>query len=258
MNRTVWRIATDTPSYQAHDLSGAGAKKTGGRWNEIGTSIVYSSATRALACLETVVHLNAGGLPLNRYLVEITIPDAVWGNAQVENSGSLLVGWDAEPAGQVSIRFGTAWASALTGTAPLSLMKTDPADAQLLVIGWLGGTTTSGSGSRRPPGCIAQFLCSARGPFLRPGLRFRPRRAQRRSREERSNPQPRAARSFARAWRGLRAPDLDRREHDATLVVGRDLDSDQALVVRRFGLAGSGSVGSGLRREGPSMRMVTQ
>ncbi len=110
LNRTVWRIATDTPSYQAHDLSGAGAKTTGGRWNEIGTSIVYSSATRALACLETFVHLNAGGLPLNRYLVEITIPDAVWGNAQVENPGSLLVGWDAEPAGKVSILFGTAWA----------------------------------------------------------------------------------------------------------------------------------------------------
>ncbi len=120
MNRTVWRIATDTPSYQAHDLSGAGAKKTGGRWNEIGTSIVYSSATRALACLETVVHLNAGGLPLNRYLVEITIPDAVWGNARVENPGSLLVGWDAEPAGQVSILFGTAWAR--SGSSALLLV----------------------------------------------------------------------------------------------------------------------------------------
>ena len=34
---------------------------------------VYTSQTRALACLETVVHLNAGGLPLNCYLVEVTI-----------------------------------------------------------------------------------------------------------------------------------------------------------------------------------------
>jgi hypothetical protein len=31
----------------------------------------------ALACLETVVHLNVAGLPLNRYLVEVTIPDDV-------------------------------------------------------------------------------------------------------------------------------------------------------------------------------------
>jgi hypothetical protein len=37
--------------------------------------------------------------------------------------------------------------SALTGTAALSLMKADPADAQLSVIGWLGATTC-GTGSR--------------------------------------------------------------------------------------------------------------
>jgi hypothetical protein len=41
--------------------------------------------------------------------------------------------------------------------------------------------------------CLHMFLCSARAPFLRPGLRFEPRRAQRRSSEERSNPEPRAA-----------------------------------------------------------------
>lgn len=109
MSRTVWRIATDTPAYQADDLSGAGAKATGGRWNEAGTSIVYASETRALACLETVVHLNAGGLPLNRYLVEVTIPDDVWGDAQAEAPDSLPVGWEVEPPGQVSIQFGTAW-----------------------------------------------------------------------------------------------------------------------------------------------------
>ena len=109
MSRIVWRIATDSPAYQADDLSGAGAKATGGRWNEPGVSLVYASETRALACLETVVHLNASGLPFNRYLVEITIPDDVWANAQVETPSGLRVGWDAEPAGQVSIQFGTNW-----------------------------------------------------------------------------------------------------------------------------------------------------
>jgi RES domain-containing protein len=110
LSRTVWRIATDTPAYQADDLSGAGAKATGGRWNEEGISVVYASETRALACLETIVHLNAGGLPLNRYLVEVIIPDNVWANARAETSSSLPVGWEAEPAGQVSIQVGTAWA----------------------------------------------------------------------------------------------------------------------------------------------------
>lgn len=109
MSRTVWRIATDTPSYEAHDLSGTGAKTTGGRWNEKHVPVVYTSETRALACLETVIHLNAGGLPLNRYLVEVTIPEDVWTKAQRESATSLTVGWDAQPAGRASIDFGTKW-----------------------------------------------------------------------------------------------------------------------------------------------------
>jgi len=105
----VWRIATDTKNYEANDLSGAGAKNTGGRWNAEGDPLVYSSETQALACLETVVHLNASGLPLNRYLVSITIPAAVWADARTETLSSLPVGWDADPSGRASIQVGTAW-----------------------------------------------------------------------------------------------------------------------------------------------------
>jgi RES domain-containing protein len=106
---TAWRIATDTKSYEADDLSGAGAKSTGGRWNAAGDALVYTSETQALACLETVVHLNAGGLPLNRYLVSVMIHPAVWADARTETPGSLPVGWDADPSGRASIQFGTAW-----------------------------------------------------------------------------------------------------------------------------------------------------
>jgi RES domain-containing protein len=106
---TVWRIATDTRTYEADDLSGTGAKQTGGRWNAVGDALVYTSETQALACLETVVHLNAGGLPLNRYLVSVAIPDPVWTEALTETPGSLPVGWDADPSGRASIQFGTAW-----------------------------------------------------------------------------------------------------------------------------------------------------
>jgi RES domain-containing protein len=108
----LWRIAVEAPAFKADDLSGTGAKLSGGRWNEQGVPIVYTSTSRALACLETVVHLNAGGLPLNRYLVEITVPDAVWQAAETHNPETLEVGWDAQPAGRSSIAFGTAWAAA--------------------------------------------------------------------------------------------------------------------------------------------------
>lgn len=103
----VWRIAAETLKYPADDLSGEGARITGGRWNAEGHAAVYASTTRALACLETVVHLNAGGLPLNRYLVEITIPDPLWQAARREETPP--VGWDAEPASLTSVELGTAW-----------------------------------------------------------------------------------------------------------------------------------------------------
>ncbi len=109
MSRTVWRIATDTPDYEADDLSGTGAKQSGGRWNERGTPLLYASESRALACLETVVYLNAAGLPLNRYLVALTIPDPLWSAARQESAATLPVGWDAQPAGRASIAFGTQW-----------------------------------------------------------------------------------------------------------------------------------------------------
>lgn len=109
MSQTLWRIAADTAAYPADDPSGAGAKATGGRWNEKDFALLYTSTTRALACLETVVHLNTSGLPLNRYLVEVTIPHPVWTAAQRETEATLPVGWDAEPASLTSIGFGTDW-----------------------------------------------------------------------------------------------------------------------------------------------------
>jgi RES domain-containing protein len=114
VSRIVWRIAADTPTYVADDLNGTGAKLTGGRWNKAGAPVVYASASRALACLETIVHLNAGGLPLNRYLVAIDIPDDVWARARRETADSLGVGWDADPAGMISIDLGTDWLNAMT------------------------------------------------------------------------------------------------------------------------------------------------
>jgi RES domain-containing protein len=107
----VWRIAADTPDYTADDLSGVGASSSGGRWNRKHAAMTYASSSRALACLETVVHLGAGDtLPLNRYLVEIRIPISLW-RARETFIVSTHVGWDAEPAGKVSLDWGTTWAS---------------------------------------------------------------------------------------------------------------------------------------------------
>lgn len=89
-------------------MSGTGAKNDGGRWNEKGLAVVYMSETRSLACLETIVHLNAGGLPLNRILVDVQIPDDVW-KARETVDLSQLVGWDVSPASVTSIAYGNDW-----------------------------------------------------------------------------------------------------------------------------------------------------
>ena len=110
MAHVVWRIAADTADYSSDDLSGKGAEKTGGRWNRKGTPLIYSANSIALACLETVVHLSgADPLPLNRYLVRIEIPPAAW-KARTRFNPLLHPGWDALPAGLVSLDWGTIWA----------------------------------------------------------------------------------------------------------------------------------------------------
>jgi RES domain-containing protein len=106
MSVTLWRIATDALEYRAHDLCGRGAGKSGGRWNRRGRPVVYASATIALACLESVVHLNTDGLPLNGFLVHIEVPDEVWAN---RDTSALSTGWSEIPQGKASMDFGDTW-----------------------------------------------------------------------------------------------------------------------------------------------------
>ena len=57
------------------DLDGKGAAKSGGRWNSIGTPIVYASSCGALAVLEYRVHTHVNPDDLLIYTIEI--PDAL-------------------------------------------------------------------------------------------------------------------------------------------------------------------------------------
>ena len=109
---SVWRIATDTPAYDAVDMTGKGAELSGGRWNRAGTPLIYAASSAALACLETIVHIGSGALPLNRYLVRIDVPISAWNAAHLATP-DLLVGWDALPPGLVSLDWGTSWANSL-------------------------------------------------------------------------------------------------------------------------------------------------
>ena len=103
----LWRIAADTPGYAADDLSGTGAKLTGGRWNSKGVPVVYCATSIALATLETVHYLRTGALPFNRFLVRIEVPEVVWQARMTLDP--VPGGWDAIPAGIAASSAGDGW-----------------------------------------------------------------------------------------------------------------------------------------------------
>ncbi len=58
-------------------LSGIGASKSTNRWNSKGTEIIYTSASRALAMAEVLIHLRYCDLPTDYVMLEIFIPDEI-------------------------------------------------------------------------------------------------------------------------------------------------------------------------------------
>jgi RES domain-containing protein len=59
----------------ANDLSGAGARLYGGRWNSEGRSAVYLASSRSLAVLEALVHLPPVDVPNEYCMVTIEAPE---------------------------------------------------------------------------------------------------------------------------------------------------------------------------------------
>ena len=66
----VWRIARRP---FALDRLGQGARDSGGRWNHLGTAVIYAGGTIAIAALEKFVQL-AGITPPDLVLVRLELP----------------------------------------------------------------------------------------------------------------------------------------------------------------------------------------
>ncbi len=83
----------------------AGAMLHGGRWNSIGSRVIYASETYAGALLEILVHANLSRAPKNHMVVRINIPDEI----KVEVvSEDMVKDWDAEDAAAARA-FGDQW-----------------------------------------------------------------------------------------------------------------------------------------------------
>jgi len=70
----VYRLARERYSL---DLSGKGSELAGGRWNSVGTKMIYTCSSKALCLLEVLVHVNATIIPLDYRMISIEIPDSV-------------------------------------------------------------------------------------------------------------------------------------------------------------------------------------
>jgi len=101
----VYRVASRR--YAADNSEGA--RLNGGRWNNPGTPVIYTSASRSLAALEVIV--NNGAIPVDHRVVVIQLPDSLSMESVAVNE--LAVGWPADDSGTETADRGSAWASPL-------------------------------------------------------------------------------------------------------------------------------------------------
>ncbi|MEN9231485.1 MAG: RES domain-containing protein [Thermostichus sp. DG02_5_bins_236] len=68
----LWRIVKNRHAAAAFD--GEGARRFGGRWNSVGTPMVYCSTTLSLAALEILVHMEVMDLGISRVSIQVDVP----------------------------------------------------------------------------------------------------------------------------------------------------------------------------------------
>lgn len=100
----LYRIST---TEHINELSGTGARIYGGRWNNAGYPIIYSSGSRSLAALEFLVHVPMVLAPANLSIAEIVIADSIK-RKSIEIT-ELPSNWRGYPAPEQLADIGTKW-----------------------------------------------------------------------------------------------------------------------------------------------------
>ena len=99
----AWRILK--AKHAATAFSGEGAAMTGGRWNSRGVPVVYTSGSKALAALESLVHLNPP--VLFRYVAfRLKFDDTL---VELFPAKALPADWQTEPPAASTKVIGDAW-----------------------------------------------------------------------------------------------------------------------------------------------------
>lgn len=99
----VWRLCK-----RAHAVfDGEGARLAGGRWNRLGTRMVYTSGTLSLAALEILVHAEPALLPSDLVAVSADIPASV--SIELLEESRLPADWRLLPAPEALAGLGGDW-----------------------------------------------------------------------------------------------------------------------------------------------------
>lgn len=103
----VWRIAPRARSA----FDGEGSRRVGGRWNEKGIPVVYSSATIALAAWECFVNVDLENAPADLVARPADVPDEL--SIKIIEISELPRNWRDYPAPEELALIGSRWARSL-------------------------------------------------------------------------------------------------------------------------------------------------
>lgn len=100
----LWRLVKTR--YAATAFDGEGARIYGGRWNSPGMRVAYASSNSALAVLEVLVHMTAGGVLPGYSLIRARVPDQF---VEELPASELPRSWRAFPVPPEVQAIGDAW-----------------------------------------------------------------------------------------------------------------------------------------------------
>jgi RES domain-containing protein len=87
-------------------MDGEGARINGGRWNPVGTPMVYCAGSLALAALETLVHVGPANAPTDLMAITVELEDSSLEEIHVS---ALPPNWRDTPAPAELARRGKEW-----------------------------------------------------------------------------------------------------------------------------------------------------
>lgn len=104
MKITSYRLVKGKHARRAFD--GEGARLYGGRWNSPGVSVVYTSDSLALCCLEIFVNLPSYDLLKDFVYIKLVFDE------KLVQDADLNEGWNERPVSKVSQTIGDKWIEA--------------------------------------------------------------------------------------------------------------------------------------------------